>query len=61
MALIVLVEALCVEEIDVGYSCMGDLDTDILGSFDFGCGYVHGFEICEILWANQLLVDLRLL
>ena len=55
MALVVLVEALGVEEVDVGYGCMSDCDGEVFWPFWLWWGDLFGSEVCEVLRESQWL------
>jgi hypothetical protein len=63
VAFVVLVQALCVEKVDVGHCCMGNLDPDISRGFGLWIRNLFWFEIGEILRGGQnssiLLIDGR--
>jgi hypothetical protein len=47
---IVLVQALGVEEVDMGYGCVGDFYVDFLGWCRGRIGDGGGFEDCDVLY-----------
>jgi hypothetical protein len=53
VAFVVLVQALCIEKVDVGHCCMCNLDLDILRAFGLWVGNLFWFEIGEVLRDDQ--------
>lgn len=59
MPTVVLVQALCVEEIDVRYCCMCDLYGEVAAGFRRWIGDIFWAQCFEVLWCSVAAFDIE--